>query len=108
MTLYAVFAELLPKIIQMLEDKEIIVGDAVVFECLVNMDTSTVKWFHDRHEICDHPRYCLLHDGKTHRLTITDTHISDAGDVTVKVENSSSTASLSVLGKCLYFIVNFY
>lgn len=63
------------------------------------MDNTTAKWFHDGHEISDDRHYKIVREGRVHRLIIADAILPDAGDITAKVEDKSTTSTLTVHGE---------
>jgi obscurin-RhoGEF protein len=90
--------ELPPEFVRPLQNVEINEGEVAVFECELNIDNTTAKWYHDGREITDNRRYNPVREGKVHRLIITDAILPDAGDITAKVEDKSTTAHLTVHG----------
>lgn len=88
-----------PEFIKPLENQEVKEGETVIFTCELNIDNTTSKWFHEGREISDNKRYSIVSEGTIHRLIITDAILPDAGDITVKVEDKSSTAVLTVHGE---------
>ena len=91
--------ELPPEFIRPLQNQEVDEGEAAIFECELNIDNTTAKWFHEGREISDNRRYNIVREGTVHRLIITDTILPDAGDITAKVEDKSTTATLTVHGE---------
>lgn len=93
--------ELPPEFIRPLQNQEIDEGETATFECELNIDNTTAKWFHEGREISDNRRYNIVREGTVHRLIITDAILPDAGDITAKVEDKSTTATLTVHGETL-------
>ena len=93
--------ELPPEFTRPLQNQEINEGEAAIFECELNIDNTTAKWFHEGREISDNRRYNIVREGTVHRLIITDAIVPDAGDITAKVEDKSTTATLTVHGEAV-------
>ena len=81
-------------------------GETATFECELNLEGRTVKWFHEGQEVGEKPdkRYQVLTEGTVHRLVVKDAIMPDAGEVMAKVEDKSTHAELTVEGKM--FILN--
>lgn len=80
-------------------------GDQAEFVCEVSKEDATVKWFLDGQEILPDDRYHILSDGRTHRLIIDDALLPDAGEITARVEDEQTTATLTVEGKVVFMVL---
>lgn len=90
--------ELPPEFIRPLKDQHINEGETATFDCELNIDGATVKWFHEGREINEDQRYQVLVSGRVHKLVIRDAILPDAGEIMAKVENKSTHADLTVTG----------
>lgn len=88
-----------PEFVRPLTDQNVKEGDTATFECELNIDGATVKWFHEGFEINEDDRYQILIQGPIHKLVIKDAVMPDAGEVVAKVEDKSSHAVLTVTGQ---------
>lgn len=98
------FVELAPEFVRPLTDQSIIEGQTATFECELNIDGATVKWFHEGFEVNEDDRYQVLVKGRVHKLVVKDAVMPDAGEVIAKVEDKSTHAFLTVMGEPLHFL----
>ena len=66
--------------------------------CVIAKPNVEAVWFKDVIEITPGGRYEMSRDDNMHTLAFSDVTLSDAGDYTVKVGETSSTTKLCVTG----------
>ncbi|KAK3082923.1 hypothetical protein FSP39_009100 [Pinctada imbricata] len=88
--------EVAPKFTRMLSDVTIPEGEVAEFITEVNKEGATVKWFVDEKEINEDKRYEIITDRTVHKLRIKDAVLPDAGKITARVEDQTSSAQLQV------------
>lgn len=76
-------------------------GDTAELTCEVNKEGATVKWFADAKEITDDHKYEIITDATVHKLRVKDAVLSDAVEITAKVEDQKTTAKLSIDGESI-------
>lgn len=70
------------------------------FECAITKDVAKVMWHRGDDVITSDQKYDIIDDGKKHMLIINCCEFEDEDDYTVAVLGKTSTARLTVEGKC--------
>ena len=90
-----------PKFTKPLSDATILEGDTAELTCEVNKEGATVKWFADAKEITDDDKFEIIAEATVHTLRVKDAALSDAGEITAKVEDEQTSAKLSIEGRVM-------
>ncbi len=95
-----------PRVVEPLKSAvEFVEGGPAVFECRVEGNPLTVRWFKGPHELFNQFRYKMLHDPQTGvcRLVIGTVLDDDAGEYTCRISNpigeDATTSVLTPMGK---------
>lgn len=72
------------------------------FECTITKDVPKVLWYRGDDIITTDQKYDIIDDGKKHILVINCCEFDDEDEYTIAVLGKSSTARLTVEGKCHY------
>lgn len=70
------------------------------FECTITKDVSKVMWYKGGDIITPDQKYDIIDDGKKHMLIINCCEFDDEDEYTIEILGKSSTARLTVEGKC--------
>lgn len=70
------------------------------FECTITKDVAKAMWYKGADIITSDQKYDTIIDGKKHMLVINCCEFDDEDDYTIEVLGKSSTAKLTVEGKC--------
>lgn len=73
------------------------------FECVITRDVPKVIWFKGSDIIVPDQKYDIIDDEKKHMLIINNCEFNDEAQYTIEVLGKSSTAKLTVEGKCEIF-----
>lgn len=74
------------------------------FVCTITKDVAKVMWHRGDDVITSDHKYDIIDDGKKHILVINCCEFEDEDDYTVAVLGKTSSARLTVEGKCHYHI----
>lgn len=96
-----------PEFTKPLSDATILEGDTVELTCEVNKEGATVKWFADAKEITDDDKFEIITEATVHKLRLKDASLSDAAEITAKVEDQKTTAKLSIEGMSWHDYIQF-
>lgn len=72
------------------------------FECTITKDVPKVMWYRGDDIITTDQKYDIIDDGKKHILVINCCEFDDEDEYTIAVLGKTSTARLTVEGKCNY------
>lgn len=70
------------------------------FECTITKDVTKVMWYRGADIITPDQKYDIIDDGKKHMLVINCCEFDDEDEYTIEVLGKTSTARLTVEGKC--------
>jgi len=80
-----------------LKGQNVVEHDRCEFEIGVEADDADVSWYRDGKKInLEDGRVEIVSDGKTRKLIFKDTHLEDAGEISVKTNKDSSSCQLKV------------
>ena len=89
-----------------LEPKTCEVDDEVTFECELSKPNEVVKWFKNGKPIKTNANYKAKVDGNTYKLTIAKANLDDTAEYSLKVDDATTKAPLTVTGKLLKIFNN--
>ena len=76
------------------------IGIKAIFECELSKPGFKVEWYKGDKPIRRDERYDLATEGAVHRLIVEKVDTQDAGEYRVEFQKLSSSAKLSVEGRC--------
>lgn len=89
-------------IVKFLESCVVYEGEDVRFECLVSHEEALLaQWKLQDVPLQNNEMNLIKAEGRVHSLTLRGITTADSGTVTFTVGNHTSTASLTVRGKCI-------
>ena len=89
-----------------LDNKEVLEGYDVKFECEVIEENTTAIWYKDGKELMSSESHVISTCGKKHCLEIVTADVSDAGIYSVNINNRERCAQLKITGIVLLGILH--
>ncbi len=98
------FVEAPVEFVRSLENQTVTEGQPLRLGCILSKENCQVTWLKDDEEIKvgddeEESRFVATNDGRSYRLEVKESKMTDAGSYTIKVEDKQQSCQVLITGK---------